>query len=467
MRDLDAHFRSLRQAKTPDLWRDIEQRAPRRPPEAAGGRRGSRLAAAVVALVVAALSFGLIVRVFRAAETPTRPAGTPPVGALTYVVEVDAESWIWVANSDGSNAHRFVRGSAPKWSADGTELAFTTGPDQQIRIIRRDGSGQLIALEVPRRKMGMLGALTWSPDGTRIAFASETGIYVVNRDGSGLQKVTQYRGHHACADVEPSWSPDGSRIIFAVTCEGGSEGIWSVHMDGSDRSRLVSGDYMSDDYRSPAWSPDGSRIAYVHIRWEAPNASFAGADIELVNADGTGARTVIGDVAFDQAISWSPDGSQLAFIRYDSRGAAGSTLDVASADGTQVTSVVSEPHLCCPTWGPEANASSSEGTSQPPSEPSGSTQESVYLPVFFTGTDGWHTLDGGSVGEGAGSVAWASTSHSIRRTLEPTPRPFLQGRSRSCRMTASSSPRLSCRRATIRRRVRIRRTPSGPSISRR
>jgi Tol biopolymer transport system component len=411
MPDLDAHFRSLSQVDTPNLWRDIEERIPRRSPEPRRDRHGSRVAAAVVALVLAAVSFGLIVRAFRAHDAPPQPAGTAPVGRLAYVVKADGESWIWVANADGTDAHRFVQGSAPRWSPDGTELAFTSGPEQQIRILRRDGSGRQNVLEVSRREIGFLGTLTWSPDGTKIAFASETGIYVVNTDGSGLHKVTQYRGDHACYDLEPSWSPDGSTIMFAVTCEGGSEGIWSVRVDGSEESVLLSGDYGSDDYRSPVWSPDGTQIAIVHVRWEGKNASFGGAGIEVMNADGTDARPVIGDVAFDQAISWSPDGRQLAFERYDYEGTSGSSIVVANPDGTDATSVISEAELCCPTWEPgtQATATPNEGTSETPSESPRSAQESVYLPIFFMGTDRWHTQDGGPVKEGDGAAAWAST----------------------------------------------------------
>jgi Tol biopolymer transport system component len=411
MPDLDAHFRSLSQVETPDLWRDIEGRTPRRSPEQRRNRHGSRVAAAVVALVLAALSYGLIVRAFRAHEAPPQPAGTPAVGRIAYVVKADGESWIWMVNADGTDAHRFVEGSAPEWSPDGTELAFTSGPEQQIRILRRDGSGQQNVFEAPRREMGFLGTLTWSPDGTKIAFASATGIYVVNTDGSGLHKIAQYRGDHACYDVEPSWSPDGSAIIFAVTCEGGSEGIWSVRVDGSERSRLVSGDYGSDDYRSPVWSPDGTRIAFVHIRWEGPKATFGGAGIEVVTADGTDARPIIGDVAFDQAISWSRDGSQLAFVRYDDKRSGGASIDVANADGSDVTSLITQPELCCPTWAPpeQARAIPTEATSETQSESPSSAQGSVYLPILFTGTDGWHTREGGPVETGDAETAWAST----------------------------------------------------------
>ena len=66
---------------------------------------------------------------------------------------------------------------------------------------------------------GYDGVGSWSPDGTKIAFASRQGVpenyevFVMNADGSGQSNLTNNPGD----DYAPAWSPDGSRIVFERT----------------------------------------------------------------------------------------------------------------------------------------------------------------------------------------------------------------------------------------------------------
>ena len=69
----------------------------------------------------------------------------------------------------------------------------------------------------------------WSPDGRRIAFASDGDIYVMDADGGNQRGLTT----GGVNDGAPSWSPDGLRIAFA------SErtkilGIYVMNIDGSE-----------------------------------------------------------------------------------------------------------------------------------------------------------------------------------------------------------------------------------------
>ena len=51
----------------------------------------------------------------------------------------------------------------------------------------------------------------WSLDGTKIAFVRDGEIYVMNPDGSGQTNLT----NNPADDEWPAWSPDGTRLTFA------------------------------------------------------------------------------------------------------------------------------------------------------------------------------------------------------------------------------------------------------------
>ena len=80
----------------------------------------------------------------------------------------------------------------------------------------------------------------------------------MNADGSGVARLTDSEA----TDADPAWSPDGRRIAFASDRDGGSN-IYVMNADGSGVARLT--DSSAGDY-GPAWSPDGRRIAFASER---------------------------------------------------------------------------------------------------------------------------------------------------------------------------------------------------------
>ena len=77
------------------------------------------------------------------------------------------------------------------------------GKDWDLFVMKADGSG--FSNLTNNHAVDVNAA--WSPDGTRIAFASERhypgDIYVVNADGSGLTRLTD----HPARESSPAWSP--------------------------------------------------------------------------------------------------------------------------------------------------------------------------------------------------------------------------------------------------------------------
>ena len=134
---------------------------------------------------------------------------------------------------------------------------------------------------------------SWSPDGGWIVFASNRlryfnmELYRVRPNGTGLQRLTFTPGSERRPGDEgtPAWSPDGRRIAFATNRDGQQE-IYVMNADGSDQRRLTRAPRRDDIL--PRWSPDGEAIAYVGRR--LPNGSSA---VYAISVDGRGDRRVV------------------------------------------------------------------------------------------------------------------------------------------------------------------------------
>jgi Tol biopolymer transport system component len=111
----------------------------------------------------------------------------------------------------------------------------------------------------------------FSPGGESIAFASErsgsTDIWVGNRDGSGLRRLTFLDGHAGT----PRWSPDGKWIVFDLRPPSSKPDVWVVTASGGEPRRVANNAGGAD---VPSWSQDG-RWIYYHSRsdgqiWKRP-----------------------------------------------------------------------------------------------------------------------------------------------------------------------------------------------------
>lgn len=202
---------------------------------------------------------------------------SPDGTQMTYVDGREGSRGIYVANADGSNAVRLTDGvndSWPNWSPDGTKIAFVgTRFDPSIDfchpglhadcltdiyVMNADGSDVVHVTNDPGYEFDP----AWSPDGTRIAYASDsdgagpTAITVMNAGGTGRMKVSSSNGG---SDFHPSWSPDGTQIVFGgIHYE--NWGLFEVRADGTDERTLLFG--VGTYAVAPAWSPDGSLIAF-------------------------------------------------------------------------------------------------------------------------------------------------------------------------------------------------------------
>lgn len=218
---------------------------------------------------------------------------------------------VFVMNSDGTGVSRLTcPGSGdtrPAWSPDGSLIAFgryeATGGDS-IFVTKPDGSG-LQAVFQSGGKPKAIDNVAWSPDGKRFAFADETGIAVVNVDGSGFKQLTTSLADSP--DSEPAWSPDGKLIAFSRSVllssqQGADAQVWMMTAAGLSPHAFMA--RPNCDLTGPAWSAHGTQLAY---------ASGCGQRVEftiaVVNSNGTGARGLFGPVTtYVGSPSWSAAG---------------------------------------------------------------------------------------------------------------------------------------------------------------
>jgi Tol biopolymer transport system component len=180
----------------------------------------------------------------------------------------------------------------PSLSPDADEVAFLHSPRDDGRYDLWVGSTSIDNAEQVTNTRNVSG-VAWSPAGDWIAYVrgwSETTfegeIVLIRPDGDDEQVLA--RGD------APTWSPDGSRLAFFH--EGG---IWTIDADGSDPRTLV------PNGESPAWSRDGNLIAFTR---DVPCGNPVCKErVFLVGANGGAAHGVGPTFSGPRSIVWLPD----------------------------------------------------------------------------------------------------------------------------------------------------------------
>ena len=237
----------------------------------------------------------------------------------------------------GAKPNRLLdgRGGPYAWSPDGSRLLFIRQPSFDLWVHDADGTETRLTTDITVQDA------SWSPDGGRIVLSQDGEIDVMGADGS--RRRTLYRGQDAY-NVDPVWSPDGSTIAFTHVDRASQ--LWVMGSDGSDPHALVTSVQMHEYSQNPAaWSPDGTELAFGGV---------TGLDLQVyvVGADGSGLRQLTHDPRTALNPSWSPDGSQIAYL--STQESSGWVVYVMNADGSDPHSLeVSTTKDSTVLWHPE------------------------------------------------------------------------------------------------------------------
>lgn len=321
-------------------------------------------------------------------ESAGSPAIAPDGSAVVYQrswVDPSADrrrSALWIVNTDGSRDRFLVNGSSPRWSPSGDRLAFlacgTVGADPDaredcpddavrqvyVRIMSGDGAG---AVTQVTRRTESVQALSWSPDGERIAFTAfepkddawrvrlppvpgarwtpeprvidetwyrrdrrgflrpgHNHTYVVPATGGTPRKLTPdlYDHEDIWGGDDPEWSPDGRFIYFDGLTDPDADFRWTTGGYGHNETELFRVEVETGDVtqltdrrgtdRAPKVSPDGRYLAYTGV--DSTSDSYVPDDLYVMDAGGADPRNLTAD--FDRSAGghfWAPDGRGVYF----------------------------------------------------------------------------------------------------------------------------------------------------------
>ena len=281
-------------------------------------------------------------------QFPTDPQISPDGKYIVYVRNyADAISDrrytnLWIINTDGNEHRALTNGnrsdSSPRWSPDGTRLAYISDADGRAQIyVRWMDSGQTARLTTDEQAPS---GIAWSPDGRFIsfsAFVAGKGPHVASMPAPPAgakwadppavydQLVYRFNG--------PGYLKPGNRQLFVIPADGGSSRQLTTD------SFPPGGDDLNPNHA--VWTPDGKNLIVSINRHPESDHEFFDTEVCEVSVTDGAVRALTTRKGPDNSPVVSPDGKSIAYIGFDDRyqGHQTEKLYVMNRDGSNPHSI--------------------------------------------------------------------------------------------------------------------------------
>ncbi len=248
---------------------------------------------------------------------------------------------IYMSDYDGANQMRLTVNRstdiAPAWSPDADLLAYTSYRSGYPDIILQSVRSMRPPTNPARGSLDNHNFLpAWSQDGTKLAFMSNRDgnmeIYVVNRDGTNLRRITNNPG----ADATPTWSPSGTQLAFTSDRTGKPQ-VYVVNLDGTGLIKISDGSWCD----RATWSPPPlNEIAYA-------SQTGGGYEIRIFSFATRESRAITDGIGSNESPAFAPNGRHLAFVS-DRTGKP--QIYTVARDGTDLRQITKTGSNKYPNW---------------------------------------------------------------------------------------------------------------------
>ena len=209
---------------------------------------------------------------FKVEDWRTDPTWSPDGKQFAY----ESVDWgrlkitLHIATLGEQDSEFFVSGSYPAWSPDGTEIASSVRERLTLINVRTGAQQQLL----PKKVASFQRDPSWSAAGDKLVFSwnkhpvpppdaerrlheawkDKITIYIINRDGTGLQQLIEEAGPYA---QYPELSPDGNEVLYTREINGDFQ-IFKLDLNSGIRTQLThinswntGGDWFDPAYALP------------------------------------------------------------------------------------------------------------------------------------------------------------------------------------------------------------------------